>query len=84
MGEGGYLGELAPLILLLERELARLGLRDALLGVCDPGADASIGAGIPAASNLALKLVNSLVRRFITASDSASSSCSIRILSALN
>ena len=43
-----------------------------------------MGAGIPAASSLERKLDSSLVRRFMTASDSASSSCSIRILSALN
>jgi hypothetical protein len=43
-----------------------------------------MGAGIPAASSLARSVDNSLARRFMTASDSDSSSCSIRILSARN
>jgi hypothetical protein len=74
-----YLGELAPLTLLLLRLEALLGDLDGLLGVLD-----SMGAGIPAASNLALKLDNSRVSLFMTASDSASNSCSMRILSALS
>jgi len=81
--EAQYLGEFAPLMLLLLRLLARLGLRLGLLGVCEPGpTDDSIGAGIPAASNLARRLESSRVSLFMTASDSASSSSSIRILSA--
>jgi hypothetical protein len=80
-----YLGEFAPLKLLLLRLLARLGLRLGLRGVCVPGAGGvSMGAGIPAASSLARSVDNSLARRFMTASDSDSSSCSIRILSARN
>ena len=72
-------------MLLREREEARLGDRLGLRGVCDPGCGGvSIGAGIPAASNLARRVDNSRVRRFMTASDSASNSCSIRILSARN
>lgn len=43
-----------------------------------------MGAGMPAASNLARKVESSLVSLFMTASDSASSSCSMRILSARN
>jgi hypothetical protein len=80
----GDLGELAPLIDLLLRLLARLGLRLGLRGVCEPGAVEGSGAGMPAASNLPRRLVSSRVSLFITASDSASSSCSIRILSARN
>ena len=79
-----YLGELAPLILRRLILLARLGLRLALRGECVPGTTVSIGVGIPAASNLARRLESSLVNLFMTASDSASSSCSIRILSAFN
>jgi hypothetical protein len=78
------LGELAPLMLRRLRLLVRLGLRLGLRGVCEPGSEDSMGAGIPAASSLARRFDSSLVRRFMTASDSASSSCSMRILSALN
>ena len=83
----GYLGELAPLILRRLKLLARLGERLGLRGVGEliaPTAVAavSIGVGIPAASSRARRVDNSRVRRFMTASDSASSSCSMRILSA--
>ena len=81
-----YLGESASPTLRLKL-LARLGLRLGVRGVCEPGPAVmgfSIGAGIPAVSSRARRFDNSRVRRFMTASDSASSSCSIRILSALN
>ena len=76
---GLYLGELAPLTLRLLKLEALLGLLDGLRGV-----ELSIGAGIPAASSFARKFDNSRVSLFMTASDSASSSCSMRILSCFN
>jgi len=79
---GWYLGELAPLRLLLLKLLAREGLLLGLLGLVFPKLGLSIVAFRPAASSRVRRVDNSRVRRFMTASDSASSSCSMRILSA--